>query len=378
MSLTVNALKVLRRRVLRNHYGEKDESPDEAFMRVARVVAAAERFYGKHESKVEQVEQQFFEIQKNLEFLAGKPLIQAGRPHKTMAACFVLPVEDSMESIFSTLKDNILVLKSGGGTGFNFSHLRSRDQRVGSSGEPAAGPVYFLKMYSQAAKVVRDRGGRQMGSMAILNANHPDIKSFIDLKVEDPGISNFNLSVGVSDQFMRKVGLKGENWPLLDPHSQKILEKISAQELFNCIAKRAWENGDPGLLFLDTTEKGNVTPSLGKLEATNVCGEQPLLPYEACNLGHVVLPSFCQNGQVDFKRLEGVVRLGVRFLDDVIDVNYYSLTKIEEMCKGNRKIGLGVMGFADLLIKMGIAYDSREAVEMAEKIMSFITQTARD
>lgn len=376
MKLTPNAVKVLQRRALR-HNGTNPETPQEAFLRVARVVAAAERFYGFHESQVKEIEEQFFQIQRRLEFLSGKPLIQAGRPDKTMSACYVLPIEDSMDGIFGTLRDNIKILKMGGGTGFNFSRLRSRDELVGSSGEPAAGPTYFLKVYSAANKVVRDRGGRRMGAMAILNVDHPDIESFIDLKSNDHGLSNFNLSVGVTDEFMQQVtsGV-GEKWCLVDPHTREAVKEVSAEQLFDRIVHKAWETGDPGLFFLDTTEAANPTPSLGSLDGTNPCGEQPLLPYESCNLGSVVLSRFVKEGQLNYSRLGEVVHLAVRFLDDVIDVNNYPLRENEEISKRNRKIGLGVMGFADMLIEMEIPYDSEEAVTIAEEVMSFVTEQA--
>ncbi|MBU0708429.1 adenosylcobalamin-dependent ribonucleoside-diphosphate reductase [Patescibacteria group bacterium] len=376
MKLTANSLKVMRRRALRKN-GKESETPREAFLRVARVVASAERFYGIHESQLDKIERQFFEIQSNLDFLSGKPLIQAGRPDKCLSACFVLPIKDSMHSIFGTLRDNIKILQMGGGTGFNFSRIRSRDELVGSSGEPAAGPVYFLKVYSQANKVVRDRGGRQMGAMAILNVNHPDIESFINLKVDDQSITNFNISVGVTDEFMQKASTNA-HWNMIEPHTKMVKKRVSAKRLFNQISELAWRTGDPGMLFLDATERANVTPRIGKLDGTNPCGEQPLLPYESCNLGSIAVNRFVNKRVIDYARLEKVIRVAVRFLDDVIDVNNYPLNRIEQMSKANRKMGLGIMGFADLLVELEVPYASDEAVKVACKLMKYITDIGRD
>ena len=375
MELSKNAITVLKARyLLKDEQGRVIESPREMFGRIARAIAAAEELYGE---KPALWEERFFELISSLRFLPNSPAIMnAGKPLGQLAACFVLPVEDSMESIFDTLKNAALILQSGGGTGFSFSHLRPRDDIVRSTGGTASGPVSFMKIYNTATDVIKQGGARRGANMGILRIDHPDIIEFIRVKRVASELANFNISVAVTDAFMEALKQNGV-YSLVNPRSGKEVGKMRAREVFDEIVASAWETGDPGLIFIDRVNRANPTPLIGSFESTNPCGEQPLLPYEACVLGSLNLAAYVKNGEVDFLSLGGDVTLAVRFLDDTIDAGIYPMPAIEAMHKGNRKIGLGVMGWADLLVLLGLPYNDPESVALARRVMRFITERAR-
>ncbi len=375
MELTRNALQVLRRRYLRrNERGEVVETPEEMLHRVARAIARVERRYGGEPGRVER---EFYSAMHALDFLPNSPtLMNAGTRLGQLSACFVIPVEDSLSSIFSALTHMVKVQQSGGGTGFSFSKLRPRGDIVRSTMGAASGPVSFIRVFDVATEVIKQGGRRRGANMGILRVDHPDIMEFITAKQREGVLENFNLSVGVTDAFMEAVK-RDEEYPLINPRNGEVVAHASAREVFNAAARAAWQTGDPGLVFLDEVNRHNPTPELGEIESTNPCGEVPLLPYESCNLGSVNLSHFVRKGEVDWERLREVVRLGVHFLDNVIDANRYPLKAIERMTRGNRKIGLGVMGFAEMLIMLGLRYDTKEAVGFAEKLMSFIQREAK-
>ncbi|MBU0976644.1 MAG: adenosylcobalamin-dependent ribonucleoside-diphosphate reductase [Patescibacteria group bacterium] len=401
VKLSKNAYHVLERRALKkDKEGKVIETPSELVERIAEYISKASKKYGYSASEIDNSKQRFIRVLKNLEFLCGGALIWAGMSDNTgkraiWSKCFVLPIEDSIREIFDTLNDNIEVLRHGGGTGFNFSKIRSTYSTVSSTGEKAAGPVSYLKVFNRAQETIIGRGGRQMGSMAILNVDHPNIPEFISAKDGNNEIVHYNISVGITNDFMKAVQ-EDKRWELVDPHDRNSYRKMHAQELFKKIAHNAWSSGDPGVVFLDQLERDNPTPNLGKINATNVCGEQPLLPYESCNLGNINLTKivrgfpFLDNSNitkrslayktkfVDWKKFEEVIFTGVEFLDNIIDINNYPIPQIEDMTKKTRSIGLGIMGFADLLIKLGIPYDSEDAVKLAEKIMHFLKQKSHE
>lgn len=383
--LNPNAEVVLERRYLRKDgHGTPYESPRELFWRVASVVAAQEQQYeqGRNPDKLAR---QFYELMTSWTFLPNSPtLMNAGTELGQLAACFVLPVEDSMEGIFDAVKNAAMIHKSGGGTGFAFSRLRPSNARVGSTGGVASGPVSFMKIFNTATEQVKQGGTRRGANMAILRVDHPDVLQFISAKERENELNNFNLSVGLTERFMRAVE-QDEEYALIAPHNGKTVQTLKAREVFNLLVRKAWESGDPGIVFLDRINRDNPTPELGEIESTNPCGEQPLLPFEACNLGSLnlgrfVLPGETANGGadlVDWERLRETVHLCVRFLDNVIDASRYPLQRITEMVAKTRKIGLGVMGWADMLYQLRLPYDSRRAVELAEKVMEFIRAEAR-
>ncbi|MBM4273628.1 MAG: adenosylcobalamin-dependent ribonucleoside-diphosphate reductase [Deltaproteobacteria bacterium] len=366
------ALRVLEERYLRRDpAGNVVETPDELFRRVARGVAAAEARYGGAEAVARQTEA-FYEAMSSLKFLPNTPtLMNADIPQGQLAACFVIPILDDMRSILEGVRDMALVHQTGGGTGFSFTHLRPKGDQVRSTGRVATGPVGFMRIYDTTTDVVKQGGRRRGANMGILNADHPDILEFITAKADLKSFTNFNLSVAVTDDFMEKVE-KDETYPLINPRTGREVGRLRAREVFELCCRYALETGDPGLIFLDAMERANPTPELGPMEATNPCGEQPLLPYESCNLGSINLSQVVADGAIDWQELDRLTALGVNFLDDVIDQSHYPLEQITAITRANRKIGLGVMGLADLLIKLNIPYDSPEALELGGKIMARI------
>ncbi|WP_298435756.1 adenosylcobalamin-dependent ribonucleoside-diphosphate reductase [Geobacter sp.] len=375
MELTANALKVLHARyLLKDADGRVVETPAEMFARIARTVAAAESLYGGDPRRWEE---RFFDLLSDLRFLPNSPTIMnAGKPSGQLAACFVLPVEDSMQSIFDTLKNAALILQSGGGTGFSFSRLRPRADIVRSTGGVASGPVSFMKIYNTATDVIKQGGARRGANMGILRVDHPDILDFIRVKRAAAELANFNISVAATAAFMAAVDADGD-YGLVNPRTGRAAGRLRAREVFAEIAESAWESGDPGLIFIDRINAANPTPLLGPFESTNPCGEQPLLPYEACVLGSLDLSRYVRGGEIDRTRLAADIETAVRFLDDTIDASIYPLPAIEAMHKGNRKIGLGVMGWADTLILLGIPYNHRRAFALARETMRFVRDTAR-
>ncbi len=377
INLTENAVKVLQRRYLkRNQKGELLETPNDMFLRVARNIASAEKNYGKDEGEIAQIEKRFFDIMAGLDFLPNSPtLMNAGKELQQLAACFVLPVGDSMEAIFQALKETALIQKSGGGVGYSFSNIRPKNDVVLSTKGVSSGPISFMTVFNAATDTIKQGGTRRGANMGILRVDHPDIVEFITAKENSEKLTNFNISVGVTESFMKAVE-SDHDYEILNPRTKEVVDHYRARDVFKMIVDHAWKNGDPGIIFLDRLNKDNPTPQLGQIESTNPCGEQPLLPYEACNLGSINLAHMTKeeagNLVVDYDRLKQVIHIAVRFLDDVIDMSKYPLEEIANMVKGNRKVGLGVMGFADMLILLGIPYNSEEALEIAKEIMSFI------
>jgi ribonucleoside-diphosphate reductase alpha chain len=370
--LTVNAMEVLRQRYLLRDENEKIvETPRELFKRVAKSIARSDAKFGGNPEGSEKI---FSEMISKLEFVPNTPtLFNAGTPLGQLSACFVLPVEDSLEGIFDAAKDMAIIEKSGGGVGFDFSHLRPKGDIVMSTKGVASGPVSFMRIFDTSTEVIKAGGKRRGAMMAILRVDHPDVQEFIASKQQPGFLSNFNISVAATDEFMKAVQEDGEYW-LVNPRNKEKVKKLNAKEVWNSMARSAWASGDPGVVFIDEINRHNPTPKVGRMESTNPCGEQPLLPYESCNLGSVNLARMVENGKIDWEKLKTTVRNGVHFLDNVVEANNYPLKEIDVITRANRKIGLGVMGFADMLIKLGIPYDSEQALQTGEKIMKFIEE----
>lgn len=379
-NLSLNAIRVLARRyLLRDEEGRIIETPDGLFRRVSKAVAEVDLQHDKTQEEVKQLENSFYDLMTQQIFMPNSPtLFNAGAGNNlTLSACFVLPVEDDLGKIFETLKHMALVQKAGGGTGFAFSDIRPRGDIVQSTGGEASGPVSFMKVYDRATEAIKQGGKRRGANMGILRVDHPDIKEFIRAKREKGELTNFNISVGATDAFMEAVK-KDKKYSLVNPRNGKVEEEISARDVFEFITAMAWDTGDPGMIWLDKINEDNPIIHLGRIKGTNPCGELPLLPYESCNLGHINLEKFVREGEIQWDRLEEIVALGVHFLDNVITLNPYPIPEIEEGTKKTRKIGLGVMGFANLLFQLRIPYDSDDALEIGEKIMSFIQEKATE
>ncbi len=375
--LTNNAIQILNARyLLRDTKGRIIETPDQLFRRVANYVASAE------EDHKTTWESRFYEIMSSLEFLPNSPtLMNAGLPNGQLSACFVLPVNDSLQAIFTTLKNAALIHQSGGGTGYNFSKLRPKNDLVSSSGGKSSGPIAFMKVYDAATEYVKQGGKRRGANMGILNVDHPDIKEFIAAKTDGSSLQNFNISVGITDDFMHALE-KQEDWELINPRTGKVQNTTKATIIWEAITKEAWKTGDPGLVFLDAINRGNPIWKQGNIQSTNPCGEVPLLDYESCNLGSLNLTKVLieDNGKVriNWSKLEANIKIALRFLDNVITINQYLLPQIKKISTGNRKLGLGVMGWAELLLMLGVPYASEEAVNLGDKLMEFIHKKSHE
>ncbi len=382
LGLSANAMQVLQKRYLqRNEKGAAIETPSQMFRRIAKNLSEVEKKWGGSQKEIAQAEEEFFSMMSRLEFLPNSPtLMNAGTRLQQLSACFVLPIEDSLEGIFSSVKNMAIIQQSGGGTGFSFSRIRPKGDLVGSTHGAASGPLSFLRIFDATTGVIKQGGRRRGANMAILHASHPDIIEFATVKADGKSFLNFNFSVAAPDAFMRAVE-QNKKWNLVNPRNGEAVREVSARELFNLFCEYAWKTGDPGMFFIDEANRKNPTPQVGQMESTNPCGEIPLLPFEACNLGSINLHKMVSenpNGkkEVDWKKLGKTVRASVRLLDDVVEASVFPLPEITEIVRANRKIGLGIMGFADLLLELGIPYDSNAAIALGGKIMQFIHKEA--
>ncbi len=384
MKIGKNAMTVLEKRYLmRDENGNVCETAEDLFRRVASTIAAADWQYDT-KADVDKTADKFYKLMTDLDFLPNSPtLMNAGRDLGQLSACFVLPVEDTMEGIFESIKQAALIHKSGGGTGFSFSRLRQAGSMVRSTGGVASGPISFMRVFNMATEAVKQGGTRRGANMGILRVDHPDIMQFIDCKKDNADITNFNISVGITETFMAAVE-NDQEYDLIDPKTKAVVETLRARAVFEKIVEAAWNNGEPGIIFLDRLNRDNVVPCQGEIESTNPCGEQPLLPYESCNLGSINLVRMLQKSKeapsgyaIDWEKLRKTTRTAVHFLDNVIDVNKYPLEQIAHTTRQTRKIGLGVMGYADMLLRLGIGYNTEEAVALGESVMKFITEEGR-
>ncbi len=376
LKLSQNAIRVLAARyLLRDDKGAITETPARLFRRVAKAAASAEQLYKK--GAVKKTEDTFYDTLSKLEFVPNTPtLMNAGTPLGQLSACFVLPVDDSLNGIFDTLKHAAIIHQSGGGTGFNFSHLRARGDLVKSTKGIASGPLSFMRIFDVATDVIKQGSKRRGANMGILSCTHPDLLDFISAKQNEGALENFNISIAATDQFMDAV-LKKKEITLVNPKTKAVVKQVNAAQVFDLLVNAAWKTGDPGLIFIDEINRKNPTAALGQIETTNPCGEQPLHAYESCNLGSINLNAHMKNGAFDWTKFKHTIHTAVHFLDNVIDVNHYPLSQIETITKANRRIGLGIMGFAELLIQLGIAYDSPKAITFADKLAKFLNDEAR-
>jgi ribonucleoside-diphosphate reductase alpha chain len=384
INLTGNALTVLTKRdyLKRDKDGKVVETPKAMFTRVARAMAEVEKGYsGAKEAK--KWEKRFFEVMANLEFLPNSPtLMHAGTKFNQLSACFVLPLEDNLESIFKSMQQTATIARTGGGVGIPLSNLRARGSRIRSTGGITSGPISFLQLFNQMANVINEGSSRRVAMMAVMNVHHPDIMDFVFAKGVDDEISNFNISVGATEEFM-KAALNNKDYELRAPESGAVIKKISARRVLDMITFQAWKTADPGMVFLDAMNDKSPVNHLGQIDTTNPCGEQPLLPFESCNLGSINLAKVVKAGKgqkaaIDWEKFEDLIRTGVRFLDNVIDACSYPIEEIDQMTKKTRKIGLGVMGFADLLVSLQIPYASSEGLKIGKKLSKFLQNIARD
>lgn len=372
LKMTTNAINVLQKRyLLKDEMGAVKENPAQMFRRVAKAVAAIDAKYGRRK-EVQKTGEEFYRAMSSLEFVPNSPtLMNAGTPLGQLAACFVIPVEDNLTSIFDAVKHMALIQQSGGGTGFAFSKLRPKGDIVRSTKGVASGPVSFIRVFDTTTDVIKQGGKRRGANMGILHVTHPDVVEFITSKAKEGFLANFNISVAVTDAFMRAAE-KGKDYGLINPRTGTAVRKQNARDMFDLIATMAWKTGDPGLVFIDEINRRHPTPQIGGIDSTNPCGEVPLLPYESCNLGSINLGKMATDGKVDWKKLRRAIRTGVHFLDNIIDANRYPLKETEKITKANRKIGLGVMGFADMLAQLGVPYDSERALKIGQSVAQFL------